>query len=302
MLSYVRVLRPLNLLILAFSIGLAEASLYSPGFSDMLLQAGWGFPLTFYFITASLCLAACGYIINDYYDYNADQLKSSKSFLSSPAHYLWYYYILFMAGLVSSVLLFVKSGSCLYYSTVYFVISLLLFIYSSRLKSTVLFGNILVALLTALPFLLLAALQADYLDKGLRSLFHLSPDILFFASFAFFINLIREIAKDVEDADIDRMSGIVTFANTRQLSASKWFILICSILILIRLAVWMHPSVSSFKPIQLGVGMALLFIPAVVLILFILLSRQEKDFTRVSRLCKLNMFLAMLFMLFLLWT
>ena len=85
-----------------------------------------------------------------------------------------------------------------------------LWLYSVRLKSTVLWGNILVAFLAALafPFGALAggALGRSWIPAGFALLFHLG----------------REIVKDVEDLEGDRARGVRTLALAVGSPRARW--------------------------------------------------------------------------------
>ncbi len=85
-----------------------------------------------------------------------------------------------------------------------------LWLYSARLKSTVLWGNLLVAFLAALafPFGALAggALGRSWVPAGFALLFHLG----------------REIVKDVEDLDGDRARGVRTLALAVGAPRARW--------------------------------------------------------------------------------
>lgn len=85
-----------------------------------------------------------------------------------------------------------------------------LWLYSVRLKSTVLWGNLLVAFLAALafPFGALAggALGRSWIPAGFALLFHLG----------------REIVKDVEDVGGDRARGVRTLALAVGAPRARW--------------------------------------------------------------------------------
>ena len=85
-----------------------------------------------------------------------------------------------------------------------------LWLYSARLKSTVLWGNLLVAFLAALafPFGALAggALGRSWIPAGFALLFHLG----------------REIVKDVEDLEGDRARGVRTLALAVGAPRARW--------------------------------------------------------------------------------
>jgi geranylgeranylglycerol-phosphate geranylgeranyltransferase len=81
-------------------------------------------------------------------------------------------------------------------------------LYSVALKGIPLAGNIAVALVASTPFLMGGFTQGKYLLALVPS------------GLAFLMHLAREIAKDVEDMEGDRVAGVLTFAVRRGAGAS----------------------------------------------------------------------------------
>ncbi len=94
---------------------------------------------------------------------------------------------------------------------------LILFVYSKFLKQIPLIGNITVAFLTGLVFIFGGVVVENPIAA-------IVP-----AVFAFLINLIREIVKDMEDVEGDNKVGVITFPIKFGIQKSKIIILISAL-------------------------------------------------------------------------
>lgn len=184
-------------------------------------------PLFYLLILASVCIAGGGYIINDYFDVNIDQVnKSSKvivgKFVGRRVAILMHA-VLSVAGLVLSLYIGYKLQN-IFIPFFNFLAIIILWLYSSVFKKKLLIGNILISLLTAWVILVLTL--AEYR-------FRISPhDIVWqrllklsfiYAGFAFIISLIREVIKDMEDREGDMKYGCTTMPIVWGIPVSKVF-------------------------------------------------------------------------------
>ncbi|GAL80200.1 hypothetical protein JCM19274_3770 [Algibacter lectus] len=166
-------------------------------------------------IFATICIAAAGNIINDIYDIETDfvnkphKLIVGNSISEKTAYNL--FIVLNFIGVGVGFYLSHAVGKSAFFS-LFVIISALLYVYATYLKRTLLIGNIVISILVALSVLivgifeLLPALTLENRDIQL-TFFKIIFD---YAVFAFLLNLIREIAKDVEDIDGDYKAGMNT--------------------------------------------------------------------------------------------
>jgi len=216
MIHFLRLIRPVNLLIIAvtmYSIGGYLDVVYS-GFNDgkMLIQT-FNF---FLLVISTVFIAAAGNIINDYFDVRADRInRPDRTIITKHIKRRW-------AIVFHWVLNFIAFGIAIYLGLVldtfwYVFIHLLsinfLWFYSMQLKRTLVIGNVVIALLTALVPVLVGIYYQDYfkavtLDSAHP--FHLNSYAFFpvylgigLGIFAFVLNLTREIVKDMEDVEGD---------------------------------------------------------------------------------------------------
>jgi geranylgeranylglycerol-phosphate geranylgeranyltransferase len=186
---YLQIIRPVNVAIV-FATIIVAGIIAGPSDWDWL-----------WIVVAALSgalIAAGGNAINDYFDLAVDKINRPdrplpKGVMSrDDAKRIWMYTS--ASGLVLSLLL---GFWCLLIAAVWVGG---LYLYSERLKGTVLIGNVAVALMTALAF------PYGAIVVGRPSLGS------FPALFAFLANLARELIKDVEDVDGDATVNAETLA------------------------------------------------------------------------------------------
>jgi 4-hydroxybenzoate polyprenyltransferase len=178
---------------------------------------------------ATMMIGAGGYIINDVFDIQIDEVnKPGKNLVGkkiSEKSASLTAYILFTAGSIIGVLLSMQvdapaMGMLLPFSAVS------LYMYSSHFKRRLLSGNFMIALLSGLSVLIVALFEP-----------HFYPNIQFvliYAVFGFLLSLIREIIKDAEDIEGDARYGCRTFPVLYGISKTK---ILISILITVDLLI-----------------------------------------------------------------
>lgn len=259
-------------------------------------------PLFYLLVLASVCIAAAGYIINDYFDENIDQInKSSRviigKYINRRFAILLHAFLSFI-GLVLSIYIGYKLSNIFIPLFNFLAINILL-VYSSTFKKKILIGNILISLLTTWVILVLT--MAEYR-------FRISPEDLVwqrllkmsfvYAGFAFIISLIREVIKDMEDIKGDLRYGCRTMPIAWGMRVAKVFT-----------AVWIAVLVGVLFAIliyvvQLGWWLSALYsFIAIILPLLWVLQKLYKattssDFRRLSSAVKLIMLAGILSMLF----
>lgn len=292
--NFLNLIRWKNLLMIAFVQFLIKYALLEP-FGVIITLNLFGFSLL---VLATVCLAAAGYIINDIYDIETDLINNPNKIIVSKTISEKKAYSLFIAFNVIGVALGFylshlvnRSG----FFAIFVIISALLYIYASYLKQLLLIGNIVISLLVSLSliivglFELLPVLTAQ--NQETQTTFF--KIILDYALFAFIINFIREIIKDIEDIDGDYKAGMKTLPIViGRERASK----IVFILLLIPLfGVTYYVITHLYKQLFL-VGYFLLFVMAPLIFIMIksFSAETKKDFHILSNLLKLVMLFGML--------
>ena len=161
------------------------------------------------FVLAIVLGAGSGFMINDVYDQEIDAQNHSKNqLIGISKSVLWWMYgcMNLVCGAVTVYLVF-KYGIDKYI-LIYPISTCLLWFYSYSLKRQFFLGNLTISVLIAgLVIFIFPFIELEYIH-GLetRHFIHL----LFLSVFAFLLNLIREIVKDIEDRKGDSAFGCKT--------------------------------------------------------------------------------------------
>lgn len=235
MVAWIRVIRPLNLSIIAIAIIILRFS------SDYNLQPiNWAYEALF--TLPLVLLAAGGNILNDYFDIKEDRINKPERALVGRVLKrriaLASHWALTAIGIILAAVLSLKIEN----STpvvIAFLISIVLFFYSAKLKGRVLIGNFAVAasLSSVIPFA-----YADEIDTS----FSFTSNLLMFLwefgilmSVTFLIAFTRELTKDIEDIKGDEKAGHLTFPIVYSINAS-WRVISVLVLAIIGITVWIH--------------------------------------------------------------
>ena len=228
--SFFKIIRPLNLFITFITLSLFWFVILIPTLSPFQVETLLSPTLFLCFNMVCILFMAGGYVINDIFDIETDRInKVEKMYVTSTIKkdIAWNYYLL-LNGLSVGLALYL-----LYFTHSWIIVAccifniLLYYWYSKKLKSTVLVGNVMVALVIACAPLILIAVEyeAIYSLSGVdaNAFSILMTIFLSFSVFAFLINFSREVVKDCEDHDGDKRSQVNTLAVSRGLKhAEKW--------------------------------------------------------------------------------
>ena len=263
---------------------------------------GWNFILL---SVASVLIAAAGYIINDYFDINIDQInKPTANVVDKIVSRRWamaWHFVLSGFGIILSAWLAWRTG--LWYILIgNFICVLLLFGYSVSLKRKLLSGNILISLLIAWVILIICFSQINMPFRSLPGVSEASNKIIrigiLYAAFAFISSLIREAIKDIEDLQGDERYGCRTMPIVWGVNAAKVYIAVWLIVILALLVI-LQVYVARFEW-WWAMAYSIVFIigPFVLIFLQLYKAKDQKDYHRLSNWTKLVMLTGILSMVF----
>ncbi|WP_026751496.1 geranylgeranylglycerol-phosphate geranylgeranyltransferase [Sediminibacterium sp. C3] len=301
--AFLRLIRWPNLVFIVITQCLFEWAIYgrvyptagSALFSNSFIQL----------VLASVLIAAAGYIINDYFDQNIDQInKPEKMVVNVIINRRWvifWHMTLSLAGLFFTALaLPIQQYWHLVLGNLAAI--LLLWLYSTNFKKQLLIGNVLISLLTAWVILILFFAKYPLVMQEMLGLDHAKVRFfrltVLYAAFAFIISLVREVVKDMEDIEGDQKYGCKTMPIVWGIRATKVFI-----------AVWLVVLIAALLILQfyvLGLGWwhsalyCLLFIivPLIVIAQKLYKAHTTVDYHRLSTLIKWVMFTGILSMVF----
>ncbi|WP_452229189.1 geranylgeranylglycerol-phosphate geranylgeranyltransferase [Lacinutrix sp. MEBiC02404] len=297
MLSILNLIRWKNLLLILLVQLLIKYALFEP-FGVTITLHGLGISIL---ILATLCLAAAGNIINDIYDVETDLVnKPNRVIVGTSISEKTAYNLFFALNIIGVGLGFYLShmvGKSPFF-TLFVIISALLYMYASYLKRLPFIGNIVISILVALSLIivgifdLLPAITASNKDAQ----FTFFKIILDYAFFAFIINLIREMVKDMEDIDGDYKAQMNTLPIAIGRDRTNKIIFVLSLIPI--LAVVYYVTTFLYKQ-ELAVAYFLLLIiaPLIYSSIKIFSAKAKKDYTHISIILKFVMLFGMLSML-----
>jgi 4-hydroxybenzoate polyprenyltransferase len=315
--SFFRLIRWTNLLFIVLTQFLFYYCIIVPSLPASYYTLDVIDPLTpgifYWLVAASVLIAAGGYIINDYFDIDIDQVnKPEKVVIDRYIKRRWtivWHLILTTAGVAISF--YVGSKTSIVVTIGNIACTLFLWVYSTTFKKKLLSGNIIIAALTAWTVLVMYFATSGlyesllFIDRPVR----IDPAIyqavsriyklaVVFGGFAFIATLIREAIKDMEDIEGDKKYGCKTMPIVWGIPAAKvytavWVIVLgcASIIIgsyLLHLGWWLS-ALYSF----------ILVAPCILLLRRLYASVHSFEYHQLSSIVKLLMLGGILFMLFL---
>jgi 4-hydroxybenzoate polyprenyltransferase len=259
----------------------------------------------FFLIAASVCIAAGGYIINDYFDQNIDEInKPTKVVVNRVIKRRWvmfWHLSLSLAGIFfTNLALPLTDFWHLILGNMIAIIAL--WIYSTDLKKKLLVGNVLISLLTAW---VIGILFFSKHPLHLSDLWHVEHQgVRFFrltalyAGFAFVISLVREVIKDIEDMEGDRRYGCTTMpivwgVNVSKVFVAVWIVVLLGVLVVLQIYAlgmgWWHSALYCVLCI---------IAPLLYVLTKLFKAQSSQDFHHLSTWVKLIMLTGILSMLF----
>lgn len=297
MLHFFKLVRWKNLLMIAFVQLLVKYALF-PAFNIDTTLSTIGFA-SLVFVT--LCIAAAGYIINDIYDVETDLVNKpdkvviSKSISEKSANTA--YIALTFIGVALGYYLSYSIGRPTFFG-IFVIISALLYVYASYLKQIALVGNIIVSILVALSIVIVGIFELlPAITQQNQNIQSSMFEILFdFGVFAFLINFIREIVKDIQDVDGDHKAGMQTLPilfgkeRTAKIAFVLTLITILAIVYYLGSFLFMHKDVVAYFLLAV-VG------PLVYVAIKLFTAENKKQYKLISFILKIVMITGMLSML-----
>lgn len=289
--NYLNLIRYQNLLFITLTQVFIKYGLFRAFKADVVLNT-----LDFVLLViATVCIAAAGNIINDIYDVAIDKINKPKKVLigrkisEQTANVL--YIVLTSIGVAIGFYLSNRIGKP-GFSALFIIFSALLYLYSSYLKGILLVGNILVSVLVAMSLIVVALFDLmPAINPGNVALQStVFKTVLHYALFAFFINLIREIVKDLQDINGDKKGGMNTLPIAIGRKRTGNIVFILGSLAVLAVVFYMYEKLYNKQIIMLY----FLFAIVAPLLYFCIKTwdaKTTKDYAFLSKLLKLVMFL-----------
>lgn len=269
--SFLRLTRAWNLLIIVFA---QYFTAYFLAKADVLRDIN-----LFLLSLSTVLIAAGGYVINDYYDVKIDYVNNPDRVVIGKTIHRRFAILLHVALSVAGIFIgFFVSWKLAAVNV--FSVSVLWF-YSNLLKRLPFIGNFTVALLTGFSIAILLLLYTT--NAGL---------IIVYAVFSFFMTLIREIIKDMEDLKGDNTYGCKTLPIVWGIRKTKFALYAITLVFSISVAIINYVYVK----LPMIYFVMLLFVPLAWLTARLVRADTKKDFGWLSSFCKVIMLLGILSM------
>jgi len=301
LIHFLRLVRWPNLLFILLAESLFHFFIYKPLYPNAALTADY----PFYFIVAtSICIAAAGYIINDYFDVNIDQVNKPKMVVVG-AHIsrrwvIFWHLILSMGGVYLSLIAFpFQQYIHIHFSNLATI--LILWFYSTNFKRNFLIGNVVIAVLTAWTigvvyfskFTFMQLIHPTNMQPTDLKFFKL---MLLYSSFAFILTLIREALKDMEDMNGDEKFGCTTMPIAWGLQTTKVYVAVWLMVLILVLFIIQLYAIPFGWWIPITYCITTIIAPLVFVLFKLKEAFLREDFNRLSKWIKFAMLMGILSM------
>jgi 4-hydroxybenzoate polyprenyltransferase len=266
-------------------------------FQNIFLSlADWQYGLL---VLATVLIAAAGYVINDILDqetdYDNDKGNVIGEFISEKAAYNLYFALNITGVCIGYYLASVIHKPS--FAGAFIIVSATLYMYATSLKQMLLVGNIIVALLLSFSVIIIGLfdlLPATY-DGNQTEMGVMFSILIDYAVFAFIINLIREIVKDMEDVEGDYNNGMSTLpiaiGNKKTSKIAAVLGIIATLILLWYINSNLMPTSLYFAVIY---GLLLVVAPMIFFVVKIWNAKTKEDFRLLSTVLKWIIFFGIL--------
>lgn len=299
--NFLRLIRYKNLLIIVATMLVVRYALIG---LFMPLQLSFvGFSLL---MLATVCISAAGYIINDYFDVNADMMNKPDKVIIGKSinrrNAMIMHWCFNIVGCICGGLVSFGIGRP-NFTFVFIFIAGILWFYSTTFSKEPVLGNVVVALLVAVVPLIevlyemlpLLALPLNALSDMHIRFEEILVWSLGYAIFAFLLTLQREMVKDIEDVEGDRTYGRNTLPIAMGIQTARYCTIGVSVVVLIALAyaqICKLHDVYSLLFLNIGVTTPLLYAFVVLL-----KAKSVENYTRISLVLKIVMVLGLVYLI-----
>ena len=307
MLSFLKLIRIQNLLIIAFTQYVVRWCLVFP--LVRLKSSYYHLQLSelqfFLLVLSTVMIAAAGYAINDYFDVRIDKVnkperlvidKGVKRRVAMGAHTV----INILAVLIGLYVSYSIGSWKL--AIIHFICASGLWFYSTTFKRQFLIGNVIIAAFTALVPLIVAVYE---LLPIYRAYLPIEENLSFrpvweyviaLSFFAFITTLLREMLKDIEDVEGDREFGCKTMPIVIGIKATKNVAIVIALATMACLGYlqWMMLKIddkASFIYFTIALQLPFLF-----LVYRIIKAQTKKEFRFAGNLSKFIMLMGICYL------
>lgn len=251
-------------------------------------------------VLATVFIAAGGYIINNVFDVDTDTENKPNSVIVGRSISETQAYNLYFGFTVTGVSLGFYLSNIIDkpgFAVVFMVISAVLYFYATNLKQTLLIGNFVVALLLSLSVIIIGVFDLYPVtfpeNRAVMGLFF--GILLDYALFAFIINFIREIVKDLEDVNGDYNQGMSTLPIVLGVGRTAKLVSVLSIIPIACIAYYITVRLFASDLIFATIyGLVFVLAPLTYFTINMVVAKTTKDFKNLSTILKWILFFGIL--------
>ena len=244
-------------------------------------------------VFATVMIAAGGYVINNIMDQATDndnkpnQVVVGKSITEINAYNVYFAVTVLGVGTgfyLSNVI--DKPG----FAAIFIIISATLYLYATSLKQMLLIGNIVVAFLLSFSVLIIGIFDLlPVINPGNQVVMaELFSILLDYALFAFIINFIREIVKDLEDVNGDYNQGMNTLPIAIGINRTSKLVLVLSIIPLIMVLYYIKTYFFAYDLYSATIyALVSIVAPLIYFVVKMIHAKKSKDFHHLSTVLKI---------------
>ena len=281
--GFLKLIRFVNLLFIAFTQYVFYHFVVVPVYmEEQLHQPVLDEHNMYLIILASVSIAAGGYIINDYFDVNIDLINKPNrtlvgTIIKRRTAILLHLFFSLLGIVLTGYVAFQINQSAILIINVICVIAL--WYYSTTLKKKLFYGNVLISLMTAWVVLILYVCEIKLVSVHTISAEFTATLIIYkyailYGGFAFLVSLLREIVKDMEDIEGDRLNSCHTLPIAWGIPITKMILNALILLINVLISIF-----SFYMLMQGGIYIAFFFFLFILLPLFYVRKRIVKSVT-----------------------
>ncbi|MDZ7741715.1 MAG: geranylgeranylglycerol-phosphate geranylgeranyltransferase [Bacteroidota bacterium] len=297
--NFLKLIRIPNLLIIILTQGMLRYFIILPLLGYQSVEPAMELMDFGLLVLATLLIAAAGYIINDYFDVDADRVnKPERVIVGKKIRFenakLLYYAINVVAIVIGFYFAF--SYDAFQLALIFPIIIIMLYYYSARYKNMPFWGNMVVGILSGFTvfivwlfeFFALRSEAASFIEA--QDAFGMINIMVWgYTAFAFLTSMVREMIKDVQDIEGDKRVGSATMPVRIGVNASRYIIMALVTLTIISL------GIAQYFLFDRGFGFAAWYLVITVqfmlayLVVRLATARQPADYKFLSGLSKIIM-------------
>ena len=291
--NYLRLIRYQNLLLLILIQALIRYGFFIPLGADLTLNNF----LFILLITATVSIAAAGNIISNIYNFEIDNINVPKKVIignrvtEKNANYLFIIFNSIGVGLGFYISNQIGKPE---FSGFFIIASALLYLYATFIKSILIIGNVIISALIAFSIIIVGLFD---LVPAITILNQKDQSFLFsillnYAFFIFYMNLIREIIKDIKDIDGDKNGDLSTLPIVLGRKRASYIAFLMTVLAMFGTVNYIYIYLYNYT---IAVVFSLVFVLAPLLFISIKIwdASNKYDYIFISKLLKIMMLLYM---------